>query len=64
MKDLIKQGLRLGSIFGIVIIILILFGLTSTLSDILGEFVNLESRTRTGNPGGLMILFAIMEQEH
>jgi len=60
MKDLIKQGLRLGSIFGVVIIFLILFGLTSTLSDILGEFVNLESRTRTGNPGGLMILFVIL----
>ncbi|HDD62589.1 MAG TPA: leucine/isoleucine/valine transporter permease subunit [Chloroflexi bacterium] len=60
MKDLIKQGLRLGSIFGVVIIFLILFGLTSTLSDILGEFVNLESRTRTGNPGGLIILFAIL----
>ena len=60
MKDLIKQGLRLGSIFGVVIIFLILFGLTSTLSDILGEFVNLESRTRTGNPGGLIIFFAIL----
>ena len=60
MKDLIKQGLRLGSIFGVVIIFLILFGLTSTLSEILGEFVNLESGTRTGNPGGLMILFAIL----
>ena len=60
MKDLIKQGSRLGLIFGIVIIFLILFGLTTTLSDILGEFVNLESSTRTGNPGGLMIFFAIL----
>jgi len=60
MKDLIKQGSRLGLIFGVVIIFLILFGLTTTLSDILGEFVNLESRTRTGNTGGLMIFFAIL----
>ncbi len=60
MKDLIKQGSRLGLIFGVVIIFLILFGLTTTLSDILGEFVNIESRTRTGNPAGLMIFFAIL----
>jgi len=60
MKDLIKQGSRLGLIFGVVIIFLILFGLTTTLSDIIGEFVNIESRTRTGNTGGLMIIFVIL----
>lgn len=60
MKDLIKQGLRLGVVFGVVIIFLILFGLTTTLSDILGDFINLDSSTRTGNPGGLMIFFALL----
>jgi ABC-type branched-subunit amino acid transport system permease subunit len=60
MKDLIKQGLRLGLVFGVVIIFLILFGLTTTLSDILGDFVNLDSNTRTGNSSGLMIIFAIL----
>jgi len=60
MKDLIKQGLRLGVVFGIVIIFLILFGLTTTLSNILGDFINLDSSIRTGNPGGLMILFALL----
>lgn len=60
MKDLIKQGSRLGLIFGVVIIFLILFGLTTTLSDILGDFVNLDTSIRTGNPGGLMIFFAIL----
>ena len=60
MKDLIKQGSRLGLVFGVVIIFLILLGLTTTLSEILGEMVNLESNTRTGNPGGLVIIVALL----
>ncbi len=60
MKDNIKQASRIGLIFGIVLSFIILFGLTTTLSDIIGDFFGLNSNSRTGNTGGLMILFALM----
>jgi ABC-type branched-subunit amino acid transport system permease subunit len=60
MKDNIKLGSRTGLIFGVVLVFLILFGLTTTLSEILGEFINLKSNTSTGNTGGLMLLFALL----
>ncbi|MCJ7718262.1 MAG: hypothetical protein MUO54_17315, partial [Anaerolineales bacterium] len=60
MKDLIKKGSRSGLIFGVVIFFLILFGLTTTLSDILGGFFNLNSNAVAGNTGGLMLFFALM----
>jgi ABC-type branched-subunit amino acid transport system permease subunit len=60
MIDLIKKGSRSGLIFGIVLIFLMLFGLTTTLSDILGGFLNLNSNARAGNTGGLMLFFAIL----
>ena len=60
MKENIKQGSRSGMVFGIVLIFIILFGLTTTLSDIFGDFFGLNSNSRTGNTGGLMLLFAII----
>ena len=60
MKDLIKQSARSGFIFGVVILFLMLFGLTTTLADILGGFLNLNSNARAGNTGGLMVLFALL----
>lgn len=60
MKDKIKQSGKLGFIFGIVILFLMLFGLTTTLADILGDFFNLNSNARTGNTSGLMVLFALL----
>ncbi len=60
MRDQLKASARSGLIFGVVIIFLMLFGLTKTLSDILGELFNLQSITRTGNSGGLMLLFALL----
>lgn len=60
MRELIRKSSRTGWIFGIVLIFIILFGLTTTLSDILGEMINLSSNTRVGNTGGLMIFFALM----
>ena len=60
MKDLIKQGNRSGLIIGVVLVFLILFGLTITLSEIVGDFLNLSSNTRTGNTGGLMVFFILL----
>ena len=60
MKDLIKQGNRSGLIIGVVLVFLILFGLTITLSEIVGDFLNLSSNTRTGNTAGLMVFFILL----
>ena len=60
MKENIKQASRIGLIFGIVLSFIILFGLTTTLSDIIGDFFGLNSNSRTGNTGGLMLLFGII----
>ena len=60
MIDLIKKGGRSGFIFGIVLIFLMLFGLTTLLSEILGGLLNLGSNARVGNTGGLMLLFALL----
>jgi len=59
MKKLIKQGSQTGLIFGIVLIFLILFGLTTTLSEIVGDFLKLNSNASASNTGGLMVLFAL-----
>ena len=59
MKDQIKQSSRSGLLFGVVIFFLILFGLTTTLSEIFGGLFNLSSNARSGNTGGLMLFFAI-----
>lgn len=60
MRELIKKGSRMGWIISIVLFFLILFGLTTTLSDILGEMFNISSNSRVGNTGGLMIFFGLL----
>ena len=60
MKDLIKDSGRSGVVFGVVLIFLMLSGLTTTISDILGGLLNLGSNARSGNTGGLMLFFAIL----
>lgn len=60
MNDQIKKSANSGLVFGVVILFLILFGLTTMLSDILGGIVNLPSNSRVGNTGGLMLLFALL----
>ena len=59
MKDQIKQSTRSGLISGVIIFFLILFGLTTTISEIFGGLLNFSSNTRSGNTGGLMLFFAI-----
>ena len=59
MIDQIKQSSRSGLLFGVVVFFLMLFGLTTTLSDILGGMLNLGSNAMAGNTGGLMLFFAI-----
>ncbi|MFL7813922.1 MAG: branched-chain amino acid ABC transporter permease [Anaerolineales bacterium] len=60
MNEQLKENARSGLIFGVVLIFLMLFGLTTTLSDILGELLSLPTKTRTGNSGGLMLLLALV----
>lgn len=60
MNDQLKENARSGLIFGVVIIFLLLFGLTTTLSDIVGDLFNLPTQTRTGNSVGLMVVLALI----
>ena len=60
MKENIKQASRIGALFGVVLGFVILFGLTTTLSEILGDLFRLNSNSRTGNTGGLMLIFSLI----
>ncbi len=60
MKENIKQASRNGMLFGVILCIVIIFGLTTTLSEILGDLFGLNSNSRTGNTGGLMLIFSLM----
>ena len=60
MKENIKQASRTGLLFAVILGFFILFGLTTTLSEILGDLIGLNSNSRTGNTGGLMLIFALM----
>lgn len=60
MKAQYKKSANSGLVFGVVIVFLMLFGLTATLSDILGGIFNLPSNARAGNTGGLMFTFALL----
>lgn len=60
MRELIKKGSQMGWIVSIVLFFLILFGLTTTLSEILGDMFKLSSNSRVGNTGGLMIFFGLL----
>lgn len=60
MKENIKQASRNGALFGVILSFVILFGLTTTLSEILGDLFGLPSNSRTGNTGGLMLILAVI----
>lgn len=59
MNENIKQASRNGFLFSIILSFVILFGLTTTLSEILGDLFRLSTNSRTGNTGGLMLIFAL-----
>ena len=60
MKENIKNASRIGLLFGVILSFTILFGLTTTLSEIVGDLFSLPSKARAGNTGGLMVIFALM----
>ena len=60
MKDQLKNSSRIGLIFGVVTFFLILIGLTVTASDIIGNTLGLDSRTRVGNVPGLIVFFGLL----
>jgi len=55
-----KDSSREGLIFGVVIIFFILIGLTVTLSDIVGNSLDLDSDSMIGNTRGLMVTYSII----
>ena len=60
MNDQYKISANSGLVFGVVIMFLMLFGLTTTLADIIGNIFSLPSNARAGNTGGLIFLFALL----
>ncbi len=60
MKEIVSNSIRRGAVFGAVIIFLMLIGLTTTASEILGNLLGLESATMSGNTGGLLVLFVLL----
>jgi len=60
MLELVREKSRTGLIFGFVMIFIILIGLTTTVSNILGSFVDLDSATMIGNTGGLTLFFILV----
>ena len=60
MNENVKQASRNGFLFGLIFSFIILFGLTTTLSEIVGDLFSLNSNSRTGNTGGLMLIFALV----
>jgi len=60
MNDTIRSGIRAGIVFGVVVIFLVLIGFTVTASEIIGEFLNIETELRAGNVGGLLIFMGLL----
>ena len=60
MVDKRSKALRVGLTFGFVLVFFILIGLPSTISEIIGDFVNLDSSSRIGNIPGLIIFFILI----
>ena len=60
MLEVLREKSRSGLTFGFVMVFIILIGLTTTLSDILGSMLNLDSATMIGNTGGLTFLFVLI----
>jgi ABC-type branched-subunit amino acid transport system permease subunit len=60
MKPQLKNAARVGLTFGVVNIFIILIGLTITVSEIIGDMLNADSLTRSGNTTGLLIFFGLL----
>lgn len=60
MSDIVRNGLRAGVVFGVIVLFLILVGFTVPMSDIIGDFLGLDTDLLFGNAGGLLIFFAII----
>lgn len=60
MMNLIRTQSRRGLVSGSLMLFVILIGLTTTVSNLLGDFLDLDSATRVGNTGGLMIFFGLL----
>ncbi len=60
MKDQLKNSSRIGLIFGVVTFFLILIGLTVTASDIVGNTLGFDTRTRVGNAPGLIVFYGLL----
>ena len=60
MVDKWSNTIRASLIFGFVLIFFFLIGLTNTISELIGDFINLDSSSRVGNIPGLIILFILI----
>lgn len=60
MMNIIKSQSRKGLVSGFVMLFVLLIGLTTTISNLLGDFLNLDSATLVGNTGGLMVFFGLL----
>ena len=60
MVEIRKNSIRMGLIFGFVILFLIFIGLPITASEIIGDFLKLNSSSRVGNIPGLTVFVILM----
>jgi ABC-type branched-subunit amino acid transport system permease subunit len=60
MNSIFKRNNKSAFVVGVVLVFLIIFGLTTLLSEILGKLFSLPSRSMVGNTGGLMLFFGLI----
>jgi branched-chain amino acid transport system permease protein len=60
MKPHIRQGIRVGLLFGGILIFIILIGFTITISNILGDLMGIHSPFVIGNPYGMAFFIIII----
>ena len=60
MVEIRKNSFRLGLIFGFTILFLIFIGLPITASEIIGDFLHLNTSSRVGNIPGLVVFFFLL----
>ena len=59
MKTQLKNSIQVGLVFSFILIFFIAIGFTVTMSDIIGNLINVSSSARAGNMTGLLILFVL-----
>jgi ABC-type branched-subunit amino acid transport system permease subunit len=60
MKPHIRHGIRVGLLFGGILIFIVLIGFTITISNILGDFIGIRSPFVIGNPYGMALFIALI----